>query len=195
MSDCQTGLATAATLYGVLPNVPKECEGAKDFRAFDLITVVMMVGGPSMNEADKFAKKVMADWELGLYDAIPPEKYIPYASEHPCFIKWLLREGYIKEKVKDDKWDPKSGNWVRVDWKDVGLFLPGVMINRVLRGNDAVMEITKQAYWRDWINEEELLAINTRSKSNYPSGSYYKTHYYLSDLFNGQVYLRKEASK
>ena len=105
MSDCQTGFATAGGLYGVLPNAPKEYEGAKDFRAFDLITVVMMEGGPSMNEADKFAKKVMVDWGLGLYDLIPPEKYIPYASKHPCFIKWLLRQGCIKEKVKDEPFE------------------------------------------------------------------------------------------
>ena len=99
------GGAAAAGLFSPPISKPKEYEEAKDFRAIDLINSVPPPGGASMDEADRFAKKVMTDWKLGLYDFIPPEKYIPYASAHPCFIEWLLREGYIKEKVKDEPFE------------------------------------------------------------------------------------------
>ena len=112
------GGAAAAGLFSPPISKPKEYEEAKDFRAIDLINSVPPPGGASMDEADRFAKKVMTDWKLGLYDFIPPEKYIPYASKHPCFIEWLLREGYIKEKVKDEPFEITLtiGNKETLEW-------------------------------------------------------------------------------
>ena len=145
---------------------------------------------PTENERDRFVRVVL-NWGIHLYGPIPPEKYIPYASSIPCFTKWLLRLGYIRE-VEDDKWDPKSGEWVRVNWKDIQEFQPGVMLNRVLRGKDNVMEITKEAWWRDTWSGGQLLAINICSKSESFPSVYRKDSYYLSDLFRGDVVCMKK---
>ena len=107
------------------------------------------------------------------------EDYMEIALKHPCFIEWLLKEGYIKEKVE---------KWVQVGWKDIQSFQPGVILKRVYNSDvynsDEIMEVTKEVYWRDFIGDKKLLAIKVSYKGWERNG------YFLDDLFNGQVFMK-----
>ena len=58
-----------------------------------------------------------------------------------------------------------------------------------------VMEITSKPYWRHNVGVgHAFLAIDVRSKIQLSPG-YSVTHYYLSDLFNGEVSMSKGVLK
>ncbi|KKN67718.1 hypothetical protein LCGC14_0458660 [marine sediment metagenome] len=124
------------------------------------------------------------------YNLFDHSGFLKYAlSRDDCFRKYLLEHEYIKE-TKDDKWNPKTGNWVKVDWKDIQEFQPGVMLNRVWQSRDYVIEITKEPHW----NTSSLgpkLVINERHKNGWSDSGYREDLYYLSNLFNGKVYMKK----
>ena len=115
-----------------------------------------------------------------LFDLIKFEDYMEIALKHPCFIEWLLKEGYIKEKVE---------KWVQVGWKDIQSFQPGVILKRVWRGHDETMEVMKEVYWRDFVGGKKLLGIKVSYRSTYDR-IFGKNRYFLDDLFNGQVFMK-----
>ena len=146
---------------------------------------------PTSWQVDSFIRKIIS-WDYGIYDRIDlNERFFDYLdTRDECFTDWLLRLGYIQEIVKEDKWSPKSGKWVQIGWEDINNFLPGTMINRVLRGQNDVFEITGEVYWRDYCGDGKLLAIKRRQRT--PVGYFY-SEYYISDLFHGDaVYMRKK---
>ncbi len=157
----------------------------KTFTISDLIRI----SPASPEEKSRFNKK-MVNLGYGLYLAIEFDDYMPIANNHKCFIDWLIDEGIIEKKI-DDKWNPKTGNWVKINRSQSFKLTPGTMVNRKWQGRDSVNEITKALYHKDWIKDETKLAIDIRRKSTWATTGYYDTHCYIGDLFNAEVWILK----
>jgi len=156
-------------------------------RGISIATVVNDNCPASATEKANF-NVTMTNKGYRLFDPIQFEDYMEIALKHPCFIEWLLKEGYIKEKVE---------KWVQVGWKDIQSFQPGVILKRVYNSDvynsDEIMEVTKEVYWRDFVGDKKLLAIRVSCifyEKALLSGPSHENGYFLDDLFNGQVFMK-----
>ncbi len=121
-------------------------------------------------------------------DILTTPDIVEYAERSTCFMKYLTERGHIeKVEIKTDPWDYKSGIWVEVSWNDIDKFQPGVFVDRVYSGRHEVCRIVRKPYWSSFVNDKQLLSIDTNWKT-----SDIQRRQYLSDFFRGdRVLMRK----